>query len=90
MVISDLHIGFESHIYTRGIAFDERIFFDEMIGELSDLIKSNKAQAVILLGDLKSTVGSISRLEWQKIPRFSNFSLRLQIFILCLVIMTVI
>jgi putative SbcD/Mre11-related phosphoesterase len=70
VVISDLHIGFESHIYTRGIAFDERIFFDEMIGELSDLIKSNKAQAVILLGDLKSTVGSISRQEWQKIPRF--------------------
>jgi putative SbcD/Mre11-related phosphoesterase len=70
VVISDLHIGFESHIYTRGIAFDERIFFDEMIQELSDLIKSNKAQAVILLGDLKSTVGSISKQEWQKIPRF--------------------
>ncbi|MBD0360979.1 MAG: metallophosphoesterase [Nitrososphaeraceae archaeon] len=70
VVISDLHIGFESHIYTRGIAFDERIFFDGMIQELSDLIKSNKAQAVILLGDLKSTVGSISKQEWQKIPRF--------------------
>jgi uncharacterized protein len=70
MVISDLHIGFESHIYTRGIAFDEKIFFDEMIQELSDLIKSNRVQAVILLGDLKSTVGSISRQEWQKIPRF--------------------
>ena len=70
MVISDLHIGFESHIYTRGIAFDEKIFFDEMIQELSDLIKSNRAQAVILLGDLKSTVGSISRQEWQKIPLF--------------------
>jgi putative SbcD/Mre11-related phosphoesterase len=70
VVISDLHIGFESHIYSRGIAFDEKIFFDEMIQELSDLIKSNRAQAVILLGDLKSTVGSISRQEWQKIPRF--------------------
>jgi uncharacterized protein len=70
MVISDLHIGFESHIYTRGITFDEMIFFDEMIRELSDLIKSNKVQALILLGDLKSTVGSISKQEWQKIPRF--------------------
>ena len=70
MVISDLHIGFESHIYTRGITFEEMIFFDEMIRELSDLIKSNKVQALILLGDLKSTVGSISRQEWQKIPRF--------------------
>jgi uncharacterized protein len=70
MVISDLHIGFESHIYTRGITFDEMIFFDEMIRELSDLIESNKVQALILLGDLKSTVGSISRQEWQKIPRF--------------------
>ena len=49
---------------TRGIAFDEKIFFDEMIQELSDLIKSNRVQAVILLGDLKSTVGSISRQEW--------------------------
>ena len=71
MVISDLHIGFESHIYTRGITFDEEIFFDEMIRELSDLIKSNRVEAVILLGDLKSTVGgSISKQEWQKIPRF--------------------
>ena len=70
MVISDLHIGFESHIYTRGITFDEMIFFDEMIRELSDLIKSNRVDSVILLGDLKSTVGSISKQEWQKIPRF--------------------
>jgi putative SbcD/Mre11-related phosphoesterase len=70
MVISDLHIGFESHINTRGITFDEMTFFDEMIRELSDLIESNKVQALILLGDLKSTVGSISRQEWQKIPLF--------------------
>ena len=71
MVISDLHIGFEAHIYTRGITFDEKVFFDEMIRELSDLIKSTRVEAVILLGDLKSTVGgSISKQEWQKIPRF--------------------
>ena len=45
MVISDLHIGFESYIYSRGITFDEEIFFDEIIRELSDLIKSNRVEA---------------------------------------------
>ena len=70
MVISDLHIGFESYIYNRGITFDEEIFFEEIIRELSDLIKSNRVDAVILLGDLKSTVGSISKQEWHKIPQF--------------------
>jgi uncharacterized protein len=70
MVISDLHIGFESRISTRGINIDEETFFDEIIKELSDLIKSNKIDAVILLGDLKSTIGSITKQEWQKIPLF--------------------
>ena len=70
MVISDLHIGFESYIYSRGITFDEQIFFDEIIRELSDLIKSNRVDSVILLGDLKSTVGSISKQERHKIPQF--------------------
>jgi uncharacterized protein len=70
MVISDLHIGFESYIYSRGITFDEEIFFDEIIRELSDLIKSNRVDSVILLGDLKSTVGAISKQEWHKIPQF--------------------
>jgi putative SbcD/Mre11-related phosphoesterase len=70
MVISDLHIGFESYIYNRGITFDEEIFFEEIIRELSDLIKSNRVDAVVLLGDLKSTVGSISKQEWHIIPQF--------------------
>ena len=70
MIISDLHIGFESYIYNRGITFDEEIFFEEIIRELSDLIKSNRVDAVILLGDLKSTVGSISKQERHKIPQF--------------------
>lgn len=73
IVISDLHIGFESQIYTRGINIDGETFFDEMIKDLSDLIKSNKVHAVILLGDLKSTIGSISKQEWRKIPQFLKF-----------------
>ena len=73
LVISDLHIGFESQISTRGINIDEQTYFDEIKKELSDLIKLNKIDAVILLGDLKNTIRSISKYEWQIIPQFFKF-----------------
>jgi uncharacterized protein len=73
LVISDLHIGFESQISTRGINIDEQTYFDEIKKELSDLIKLKKIDAVILLGDLKNTIRSISKYEWQIIPQFFKF-----------------
>ncbi|MFL6419503.1 MAG: metallophosphoesterase [Nitrososphaeraceae archaeon] len=70
MVISDLHLGFEYEISIRGISIDEQAFFQEMTTELYDLIKFNQIDAVILLGDLKSTIRSISKYEWHIIPQF--------------------
>jgi uncharacterized protein len=70
LAISDLHIGFESQISIRGINIDEETFFDEITKELADLINSNNIDAVILLGDLKNTIRSISKYEWHIIPRF--------------------
>jgi putative SbcD/Mre11-related phosphoesterase len=70
MVISDLHIGFESNLYKRGINIYKEIFLEEIITELSDLVRYHKVDAIILLGDLKSTVGSISKQEWKEVPRF--------------------
>ncbi len=73
MAISDLHLGFEYEISIRGISIDEQEFFEEMTTELYDLIKSNQIDAVILLGDLKSTIRSISKYEWHIIPQFLKY-----------------
>jgi putative SbcD/Mre11-related phosphoesterase len=70
LAISDLHIGFESELSTKGINIDEQTFFDEITKELADLINSNKIDAVILLGDIKNTIRSISNYEWHIIPKF--------------------
>ena len=73
LAISDLHIGFESELITKGINIDEQTFFDEITKELADLINSNKIDAVILLGDIKNTIRSISNYEWYIIPQFFKF-----------------
>jgi putative SbcD/Mre11-related phosphoesterase len=73
IVISDLHLGFEYQISIRGISIDRQGIFEEMTTELYDLIKSNQIDAVILLGDLKSTIRSISKYEWHIIPQFLKF-----------------
>lgn len=73
LAISDLHIGFESQMSTRGINIDEQTFFDEIRKELADLINFNKIDAVILLGDLKNSIQTINKYEWQMIPQFFKF-----------------
>lgn len=73
LAISDLHIGFESQMRTRGINIDQQTFFDEIRKELADLINFNKIDAVILLGDLKNSIQTINKYEWQIIPQFFKF-----------------
>ena len=70
IAISDLHIGFESELYRKGITIDSNLLLKEIIKELFDLIKIYQADGIILLGDLKNTIGSISKQEWDKIPQF--------------------
>jgi len=42
----------------------------DMLAELFGLIESEHADGVVLLGDVKHTVGSISKQEWEDIPSF--------------------
>lgn len=70
IAISDLHIGFEFRLKSMGItiALDH---VKEMLDELEVLVKScGKIDGIILLGDIKHTVGSITSQEWKDIPRF--------------------
>jgi metallophosphoesterase superfamily enzyme len=63
ITVSDLHIGLEADLLAKGITFSPSLISD-MVAELLDLVQSEHADSIILLGDIKHTVGSISREEW--------------------------
>ena len=70
LVVSDLHIGFEGDLNLRGVTVDSKYSLNTMLEELRHLIKSNQLDGVILLGDVKSTIRSISKQEWNQVPEF--------------------
>jgi len=70
LVITDLHIGFENSMLSNEIFVGKNSTINETIREVSEIIESEKPDSVILLGDIKSSVKSISRNEWDEVPRF--------------------
>ncbi len=70
LVLSDLHIGFESGLSSRGINIDPRRYVEEMLEELSTIIRKEKPDALVLLGDIKSSVHTLTKAEWNTIPEF--------------------
>ena len=70
IVISDLHIGLESELCMRGITMDPGLLVDDMVKDVMNLVKFYDSDGVVILGDLKNTIGSISKQEWIEIPHF--------------------
>jgi len=70
IVVSDLHIGFESELSGRGINISSEKYMDEMLNELSAIIKKEEPDVLVLLGDIKSSVHTITKAEWRNIPDF--------------------
>lgn len=68
VAVSDLHIGLEAELMSKGILMPS--LMSDMTGELLSLIESEHADGVVLLGDIKHTVGTISKQEWDDIPAF--------------------
>ncbi len=69
IAVSDLHIGLESELGSKGITVRSSLV-QEMADDLLSIVESEKAQGLILLGDIKNSVGSISKQEWDEIPGF--------------------
>jgi len=68
VAVSDLHIGLEAELLSKGVTMPSLV--SDMFGELSGLVQSQHADGVVLLGDIKHMVGSISKQEWEDIPTF--------------------
>jgi len=70
VIISDLHIGFESKLISNNIFLGKNTILDETINQIESIIDSVKADSLILLGDVKSSIKSISKSEWDDVPKF--------------------
>ena len=70
LIVTDIHIGFENSLASNEIFIGKNSTINETIQELSEIIDAEKPDSVILLGDIKSSIKSISRNEWNEVPMF--------------------
>jgi uncharacterized protein len=72
LVIADIHIGFEDKIVKKGIFIDPKNIVEELLDDLSNIIKKTRVKNLIILGDLKSSINIITQSEWKNVPYFLN------------------
>ncbi len=72
LIISDIHIGYESEMNRKGILMP-RVHFREMLDRLGKIILKASPETVVITGDLKHQFGSISDQEWRDTLRFLDF-----------------
>ena len=70
LVITDLHLGFESNLSLNNIFLGKNKTVVEITEEIEKIIKRTKPDSLILLGDVKSGIKSITETEWETIPIF--------------------
>ncbi|MDE1763775.1 MAG: metallophosphoesterase [Thaumarchaeota archaeon] len=70
LVVTDLHIGFEGKLAANDIHVDPKEIISETVQTLEKIIESQRPDSLVLLGDIKSGVESISKIEWNTVPLF--------------------
>ncbi len=70
LIVTDIHIGFENSLASNEIFIGKNSTINETIQELSEIIDAENPDSIILLGDIKSSIKSISRNEWDEVPMF--------------------
>jgi hypothetical protein len=72
LVITDLHIGFENMLSRNKIFLGSNSSVKQITTNVSNLIRHENIDSLILLGDIKSSIGQISKNEWNDVPYFFN------------------
>lgn len=70
IIITDIHIGFEDSMTSNEIFIGKNSTINETISEITGIIDAENPDSVILLGDVKSSIKSIGKNEWDEVPRF--------------------
>ena len=70
LVVTDIHIGFESSLAANEIFIGKNSTIHNTISEIIELVRSERPDSVVLLGDIKSSISTITRQEWDDVPLF--------------------
>lgn len=70
LIITDIHIGFESSLASNDVFIGKNSTINETINEISEIIDTEKPDELILLGDVKASITTISKSEWDEVPMF--------------------
>jgi len=70
LVITDLHLGFESNLSLNNVFLGKNKTVIEITKEIEKIIKKTKPDSLVLLGDIKSGIKSITKTEWETVPIF--------------------
>jgi len=68
LIVSDLHIGFEERFERAGFKIAPST--EAMLNTLLNLIRCEKPDRLIILGDVRGGFERVSRVEWAQIPGF--------------------
>lgn len=68
LIIADLHIGFEERFKAAGVKL--RLSTQAMLNEITEICTQQRIDEIIILGDVKFTVGRVSALERREVPIF--------------------
>lgn len=68
LLISDLHLGLEKEMAKKG--FRLPAYSVKMVARIRDLADRHGATSLIVLGDVKHTVGKVEDIDWSVVPWF--------------------
>lgn len=69
LIISDIHIGYEEELNTKGILIP-RFQQGDILNRIEEILKRTKPNKIIINGDLKHEFGNISETEWRNTFQF--------------------
>ncbi|HJU13110.1 MAG TPA: metallophosphoesterase [Candidatus Nitrosotalea sp.] len=78
LVVTDLHIGFEAKLAANDIYINPKQIVEETVRDLEKIIEAEKPDVLILLGDVKSGIESISKVEWTAVPLFFEIGKKIE------------
>ena len=70
LVITDLHLGFENALSLNNVFLGKNKTVTEITKEIELIIDKTKPDSLVLLGDVKSSINSITKVEWETVPAF--------------------
>ena len=70
LVSTELHLGFENTLSLNNVFLGKNKTVTEITKEIELIIDKTNPDSLILLGDVKSGINSITKVEWETIPVF--------------------